>query len=407
MPLRVTSAPVAGVQKRKSSNPRSRGSPFTTSPRRKAVSQTSQCPKTDADYDNEFDTADGTDPLTDLGPSKYIFESTPAKDVVEAMLHVKNGMFETLPERAGMNSTRIAQVLNFRRSLPPLVSVAHVHTLLQAPTQVEREIVALVQKGRLRRLIVPGRGNDAAGLGDCLVLAEDLEALVRETDLSDPLKGRWNTFIFALWSETDVDVYLDQFLLLLQEIGDSTAVPASVFTPEDSRSLVRAGLLVSASSLTKGSLNIASLPALPPSLRYSAASRTEDRDNSDSNFTGSSESPQSRAATMFLSLPNIGPYLRLLGAGRAHLLALLRKSKYHQAPLYLLRDRWDGAVETDHSFSLAKRARGEFSGVLPGRTKKWKDLYGMSFRWVLEEALGAGLIELFETGSVGPGVRLL
>jgi hypothetical protein len=75
--------------------------------------------------------------------------------------------------------------------------------------------------------------------------------------------------------------------------------------------------------------------------------------------------------------------------------------------LDLLRDRWNGAVETDKSFSLAKRARGEFAGVLPGRTKKWKELYGMSFRWALEEALGAGLIELFDTGSVGPGVRVL
>lgn len=73
----------------------------------------------------------------------------------------------------------------------------------------------------------------------------------------------------------------------------------------------------------------------------------------------------------------------------------------------LLRDRWDGAVETDKSFHLAKRARGEFAGILPGKTKKWKELYGMKYRWVLEEALGAGLVEIFETGSVGPGIRSL
>lgn len=56
---------------------------------------------------------------------------------------------------------------------------------------------------------------------------------------------------------------------------------------------------------------------------------------------------------------------------------------------------------------MAKRVRGEFSGILPGRTKKYKDLYGMNFRWALEEALGAGLVEIFDTGSVGPGVRCL
>lgn len=116
---------------------------------------------------------------------------------------------------------------------------------------------------------------------------------------------------------------------------------------------------------------------------------------------------QARAATLFVSLPNTGTYLRLLGTGRAHLLTLLRRSSHAEAPLDLLKDRWDGAVETDKSFHLAKRARGEFAGVLPGKTKKWKDLHGMHFRWAIEEALGAGLIELFDTGSVGPGVRSL
>lgn len=116
---------------------------------------------------------------------------------------------------------------------------------------------------------------------------------------------------------------------------------------------------------------------------------------------------QARAATLFLSLPNTGSYLRLLGLGRAHLLALLKRSACGEAPVGLVKDRWDGAVETEKSFHLAKRARGEFAGVLPGKTKKWKELNGMHFRWVLEEALGAGLVEMFETGSVGPGIRSL
>ncbi len=44
--------------------------------------------------------------------------------------------------------------------------------------------------------------------------------------------------------------------------------------------------------------------------------------------------------------------------------------------------------------------------MLPGRTKKWKQFYGMRFEWVLEECLGTGVVELFETGSVGMGVRM-
>ena len=52
-------------------------------------------------------------------------------------------------------------------------------------------------------------------------------------------------------------------------------------------------------------------------------------------------------------------------------------------------------------------ARGEYFGVLPGRTKKWKEFYGLSFDWLLAEAVSTALVELFETGSVGRGVRLV
>jgi hypothetical protein len=188
-------------------------------------------------------------------------------------------------------------------------------------------------------------------------------------------------------------------------MGSSSALSQSVFTPDEHRSLVRAGFLVSSSSYTQASLNVASLPNLPQA-GVSSASRKDPVHSSDTDQAVQTNA-QARAATLFLSLPNTGTYLRLLGSGRAHLLALLRRSPCNEAPLQLLKDRWDGAVETDKGFHLAKRARGEFAGILPGRTRKWKELYGMRFRWVLEEALGAGLVEIFETGSVGPGIRCL
>ncbi|KAJ2984426.1 hypothetical protein NUW58_g6065 [Xylaria curta] len=59
-----------------------------------------------------------------------------------------------------------------------------------------------------------------------------------------------------------------------------------------------------------------------------------------------------------------------------------------------------------HAFvQRPKRARGEFAGVLPGQTRKWRQFYGLTFDWVLQEAVGAGLVEIFETRSVGRGVR--
>lgn len=89
-----------------------------------------------------------------------------------------------------MNSMRIAQIMAFRKSLPPIVSVAHVHVLLDEPTKVEREIVQLVDSAVVRRLLVTGRGDGTYGLGDCLVLLDDWEKLVRNsTSLDDVLKG--------------------------------------------------------------------------------------------------------------------------------------------------------------------------------------------------------------------------
>lgn len=155
---------------------------------------------------------------------------------------------------------------------------------------------------------------------------------------------------------------------------------------------------------------MASLSSLPSSTTTTAgntASRSSSGSDSPRHNTTLANRSHFHTATLFLSLPNTGPYLRLLGAGRTHLLTILKKSSSREVPLSLLQDRWNGAVETETGSSVAKRMRGEFTGVLPGRTKKWKDLYGMKFRWVLEEAIGAGLIELFDTGSVGPGVRCL
>jgi hypothetical protein len=189
--LRLTSAPVSGVKKRKPAARKPQASPFATHARRKPISAAASGVKRAA----EEGLLDDDDPLPDLGVSHYISHTASVENVVQAIEYIRTKMFDELPARAGMNSTRIAEVLNLRRSLPPLASVAHVHMLIDAPTQVEREIVELVQAGRVRRLVVPGRGNDAAGLGDCLVLADDWEKLVRESSALDAdVKGMCSSF---------------------------------------------------------------------------------------------------------------------------------------------------------------------------------------------------------------------
>lgn len=69
----------------------------------------------------------------------------------------------------------------------------------------------------------------------------------------------------------------------------------------------------------------------------------------------------------------------------------------------MLRERWDGFITAAGD---PKRRKGLEGVVLPARTKKWKHFHGLKFQWVLEECLGTGLVEVFETGSVGQGIRL-
>jgi hypothetical protein len=108
----------------------------------------------------------------------------------------------------------------------------------------------------------------------------------------------------------------------------------------------------------------------------------------------------------YVAVPGCGVFLKLVSAALEHLADLLRKTQYREMPESDLREKWDGGVVGDNEAALAKKIRGEFTGVMPGRTKKWKEFQGLAFNWVLQEAVGAGLVEVFETRSVGRGVRL-
>lgn len=108
-----------------------------------------------------------------------------------------------------------------------------------------------------------------------------------------------------------------------------------------------------------------------------------------------------------ICLPNMGPYLKLLTAARSHLIALIMKSRFKEIPEYLLRERWDGGISGNDSAAKAKKYRGEFNGILASSTRKWKHFHGISFDWILAECFGSGLIEIFETGSVGRAIRLI
>lgn len=368
-------------------------SPFANFSRTKALQRSKSLADNDGeDAAGEAATLDATGKIV---PSTSLSK---AKSVEDAIKQSTESMFCEMPERAGMNSVRIAEVLNFRKGLPPVVTASHVHALVGASSQTEREISALVAAGKLHKIKLLGRGNDLSGLSELLILTSGLEGMLRSSALDDSV----------------VNVFLD----ILAQNPRATSLPVRLLAPPHASALIDAGYLVSSSlaGTSRSSLSGASIVALPVISRAASGSwAAVGGDAAFENLGGvgmpqrhQSESQTSSAGNeLALSIPNIGPYLRLLYAARSHLLELLGKSKYREAPLYLLQERWDGSVESDSRVSVAKRARGEFAGLLPGKTKKWKDLYGLDFDWALQECLGAGLVELFETRSVGHGVRTL
>lgn len=110
---------------------------------------------------------------------------------------------------------------------------------------------------------------------------------------------------------------------------------------------------------------------------------------------------------MSFSLPNTGAYLKLLANSRTHLITLLKQisPKWREGTLDLLHEKWDGGLGNVF-VSEKKRIRGEGGSLLPGKTRKWREYMGLNFDFVLAEALGSGVVELFDTGSVGAAVRM-
>ena len=138
--------------------------------------------------------------LQDQGVVRSLADRCKPRDVGEIMQYVLDNMFEEIPERAGMNSVRIAQLLNFRRSLPPLVTTTHVHALSEAATTTEREIAQLVRQGAVRKLFIPGRGLGATGIGEFLVLTDRWkEMVISNLRLSQSVKGEcFRVFLCSL-----------------------------------------------------------------------------------------------------------------------------------------------------------------------------------------------------------------
>jgi hypothetical protein len=369
----------------------SSASPYSSLPRRKPLQRSStKLEKVDDENDDLFG-----DRLGDVGFVKALATDLALRDVAQAISHIRGKMWSSIPEqRAGMNSTRIAEVLNFRSSMPPIVTVSHIQALLNSPTTVEREIAGLIKGGAIRKVVVGGRGS----LGEALILVRDLDNMIEKSAMEQDVK--------------------EKFIALLHEHPTALKLPRSQLSEGEAKMLMHAGFLTSSTSSwtstdvfsrpgdgSRGTMT--SLNSISKAASGSLAAVGGEGAVHAAGGSGGGAKSLPGTGDYSLALPTTGPFLKLLSNARAHLLSLLSKSKFREAPESLLRQRWDGGIEADDAASAARQNRGEFAGVLPGRTRKWKQFYGISFEWILEECVGAGLLEVFDTGSNGRGVRTL
>ena len=160
---------------------RSLSSPFADARQRIHIKRTPAKPETTEEEEDLF-----KDQLDDVGLVHALGNDLSLRDVAQNMKYAWSHMFDDVPEKGGMNSVRISEVLNFRASLPPIITVAHVHALIGTPTTTEREIVELTRAGVIRKVVIPGRGIGAASVSEGLVLAENWERLLNDSSI-EPL----------------------------------------------------------------------------------------------------------------------------------------------------------------------------------------------------------------------------
>lgn len=202
MPLNFSASYSSRISKRSQHKTpllrRSTSSPFTNFSQRKPI-QRSKSKVDVADSDDDF----FGDHLDDIGIVKSLASDLSLQDLAQIIQHVRSHMFEFMPENGGFNSTRIAEILRIRKSLPPTVTILHIHALAQSSTKTEREIAELTRAGTIRKLVTPGRGTGGSSIGENLVLSKDVERLLREAKgLNKELAG---TFVQFYRVETDSD----------------------------------------------------------------------------------------------------------------------------------------------------------------------------------------------------------
>ncbi|KAH0491338.1 hypothetical protein TgHK011_002773 [Trichoderma gracile] len=346
--------------------------PSSPSPRK---SKKKPAPKDDPD-------AQFQDKLSDIGVAQLLQEELTLRDVVQAMRYVRSKMFTPVPP-TGFKSTRSAEILNYRLAMPPIVTLGHLHAVLTSPSKVEREVVELSRSGVIRKVRVERRG----GMGEALIEMADFEAMVRKAGVSQETR--------------------DRFLEFLRENPTAQTVPRDAVTHAQTDELVRAGFLTSSLRATPGTtLHVrpedrTTLTSIHHVSRFASGSVSAVGGQNALHLAGgsggaptlltgggssSTQGASDGSSDFRIAVPGHGRYLKLAEGTVDWLRDMMDGTRWGEAPEDWFRERFEG-------------------GGLYGT--RWKEFWGVEWEWVLGQAVGLGVVEVFETGSVGRGVRAL
>lgn len=272
----------------------------------------------------------------------------------------------------GLSNALKTDILKFRRNFPMgLVTTTQLYSIFlnESNTFVDKSLESHIRSGKLKKIVISNaapiilRSVNKFQLGKVTYGFENVELVVKSDSyflvisgmrdlLEEKLKN--NQLSGALRSKKQSSISsLDKFMKYLKEHPTVLYISHSAdnggFTAEEITYLVNSGFVTLASNhLIEIETNVYSI-----------------------------------------SYPGCGAYLKLVNSGRSWLVKVLGKNKHKELLEDQIISKWEGVNATGES--KMNNFRSPF--------------YGYDLNWVLADALGAGVVEVFNT-PVGRGWRL-
>ena len=272
----------------------------------------------------------------------------------------------------GLSNALKTDILKFRRNFPMgLVTTTQLYSIFlnESNTFVDKSLESHIRSGKLKKIVISNaapiilRSVNKFQLGKVTYGFENVELVVKSDSyflvisgmrdlLEEKLKN--NQLSGALRSKKHSSISsLDKFMKYFKEHPTALYISYSAdnggFTAEEITYLINSGFVTLASNhLIEIETNVYSI-----------------------------------------SYPGCGAYLKLVNSGRSWLVKVLGKNKHKELLEDQIISKWEGVNATGES--KMNNFRSPF--------------YGYDLNWVLADALGAGVVEVFNT-PVGRGWRL-